>query len=351
MSHGLWYNDYMNKVAYHFNKKKTPAKTEGKFLYYYPCNSEYGANTVLSGMPFYVVEVTEKEWEALFELDRFEYNNWHKYYRHNEPFPENEEELSPTHQERYLDTATSYETFAIEKLDKARALATLTPKERQIYQLSIDEQYKQTEIAKMLGITQGAVSATFNRARQKMDAYDYSNENTPDEIVWKFWEMFIRDNELPYFLDVEIEFVIRQLLGDIIPFVNWFYSIGELCRYIMRYYLFEEENIEKDIAEYLSKSTQDEQQHFKDHYGDKLPIVQGVYVRLCIEIRRRQLNNMHDSDKAFIGIYSIFEKVAKRLNLSVKDCFTQRFYPYFAKMRNKRLTEFYKHYTGKKLPQ
>ena len=47
-------------------------------------------------MPFCVIEVTEKEWEALFELDRFEYNNWHKYYRHNEPFPKDEELLSET---------------------------------------------------------------------------------------------------------------------------------------------------------------------------------------------------------------------------------------------------------------
>lgn len=76
----------MDKVAYHFNKKKL----------HYPCNEEDKANTFLYGKGYFVIDVTEKEWEALFELDRFEYNNWHKVYRHNEPFPENKERLSPS---------------------------------------------------------------------------------------------------------------------------------------------------------------------------------------------------------------------------------------------------------------
>lgn len=64
----------MDKVAYHFNKKKLRAKTDGKFLYYYPCNEEDKANTFLYGKGYFVIEVTEKEREALFELDRFECN-------------------------------------------------------------------------------------------------------------------------------------------------------------------------------------------------------------------------------------------------------------------------------------
>lgn len=57
----------------------------------------------------------------------------------------------------------------------------------------------------------------------------------------------MRDYELPDLLDVEIEFVIRGLFADLLPFINWFYSIGELCRYILRYYLFDEDNIKQDI--------------------------------------------------------------------------------------------------------
>ena len=105
----------------------------------------------------------------------------------------------------------------------------------------MDEGIHQKDIAEQLGITQGAVSSTFRRARRKLDAYDLSKDNTPDDIVWKLWQIFMRDYELPDFLDVEIEFVIRGIFGDLLPFINWYYSIGELCRCILRYYLFDED--------------------------------------------------------------------------------------------------------------
>lgn len=72
----------MDKLAYHFNKKKKPAKTEGKFLYYYPCDEEDNPDVWFGAKAYIVIEVSEKEWEALFELDRLEYNNTHKYQRH-----------------------------------------------------------------------------------------------------------------------------------------------------------------------------------------------------------------------------------------------------------------------------
>lgn len=175
-----------------------------------------------------------------------------------------------------------------------------------------------------------------------------SKDNTPDDIVWKLWQIFMRDFELPDFLDVEIEFVIRGIFGDLLPFINWFYSIGELCRYILRYYLFDEDKISADIEKYLSTASKIEQQHFKDYYAEQLPIIQGVYVRLCMEVKHREANRLQDSHKAIDGIYTAVEKIAKRLDLSVEECLTQRLYPYLAEKRNSRLKEFYKYYGGKK---
>ena len=338
----------MDKLAYHLNKKKKPAKTEGKFLYYYPCNSEDKANFHIWDKRYIEIEVTENEWEALRELDRFEYNNWHKVYRHNEPFPHNEERLSPHEQQKWIDKDIPFTTLSQERLDRVRALSTLTPQERKVYCLSVDEGIHQKDIAEELGITQGAVSSTFRRARRKLDAYDLSKENTPDEIIWTLWRIFMRDFELPDFLDVEIEFVIRGIFGDLLPFINWFYSIGELCRYILRYYLFDEKQIDTDIENYLSKASSEERQHFQDNYSEQSPIIQGVYARLCIEVKRREANRLTDSHKAIDGIYTAVEKIAKRLDLSVVECLTQRLYPYLAEKRNKRLKEFYKYYGGKK---
>lgn len=220
-----------------------------------------------------------------------------------------------------------------------------------MYCLSVDEGIFQKDIAEDLGITQGAVSSAFRRARRKMDAYDLSKDNTPDDIVWKLWQIFMRDFELPDFLDVEIEFVIRGIFGDLIPFINWFYSIGELCRYILRYYLFDEDKIDADIEKYLSNALHNEQRHFRDYYSEQLPIIQGVYVRLCMEVKRREANRFQDSHKAIDGVYTAVEKIAKRLDFSVKECLVQRLYPYLAEKRNSRLKEFYKYYSGKKLPQ
>ena len=87
----------MDKLAYHFNKKKIPAKTEGKYKYYYPllkeeANEQYGDN-------YYIVtEVSESEWESLLELDRLEYNNTHKFTRHSSMPDKNKTNLAKTPQ-------------------------------------------------------------------------------------------------------------------------------------------------------------------------------------------------------------------------------------------------------------
>lgn len=341
----------MNKLAYHLNKKKKPAKTEGKFLYYYPCNDDDKANFHIWDKRFIEIEVTENEWQALRELDKFEYNNWHKVYRHNEPFPEDEETLSPLKQQKWINKDISFSTLSNERLDRIRALSTLTPQERKVYRLAVDDEMTQKDIAEELGITQGAVSSTFRRARRKLDAYDLSKDNSPDDIVWKLWQIFMRDYELPDFLDVEIEFVIRGIFGDLLPFINSFYSIGELCRYILRYYLFDEDKIKADIENYLSNAQDYEQKHFKDYYEEQPLIIQSVYVRLCMEVKRREANRLQDSHKAVDSVYTAIEKIAKRIDISVEECLAQRLYPYLADKRNRRLKEFYKYYCGKKLPQ
>ena len=83
----------MDKLAYHFNKKKKPAKTEGKFLYYYPCDAEDNPDVWFGPKAYIVIEVSEQEWEALFELDRLEYNNTHKYQRHTYRISNKDEEV------------------------------------------------------------------------------------------------------------------------------------------------------------------------------------------------------------------------------------------------------------------
>ena len=94
----------MDKLAYHFNKKKKPAKTEGKILYYYPCDGADKPDIWYGDRAYVVLEVSESEWEALFELDRLEYNNLHKYQRHTTHIPNMDEDgLTPKEQQRWID--------------------------------------------------------------------------------------------------------------------------------------------------------------------------------------------------------------------------------------------------------
>ena len=100
----------MDKLAYHLNKKRQPAKTEGKFRYYYPCQKF--PDVKISGKGYVVVEVNEQEWEALAELDRLEYNNTHKYQRHTTSPPDIDEDfMKPEDQEKWLNRDPSF-TFA-----------------------------------------------------------------------------------------------------------------------------------------------------------------------------------------------------------------------------------------------
>lgn len=161
----------------------------------------------------------------------------------------------------------------------------------------------------------------------------------------------MNNGEMPFFLDVELEFVLRNLLCDLMPFTHWFYSFGELCRYILTYYFFDNDNMDGEIAEYLKSASEEDRKHYVDYYGDQPPIVGAVYIRLCREMNRRQRTLSQDSDKFYTSIFASVEKITKRLNVNLEEFLTQRFYPYVAKWRNKRLRQFYKVYTGKNLPK
>lgn len=150
---------------------------------------------------------------------------------------------------------------------------------------------------------------------------------------------------------MELEIVLCKLLGDMMPFTHWFYSFGELCRFILTYYFFDNDKICGEIKEYLETVTEEEREHYEDHYGDQPPIVGAVYIRLTKEMNRRKQVGLTDSDKFYTNVFATLEKITKRLNVGVEDFLTQRFYLYIVKWRNKRLRQFYKYYSGKNLPK
>ena len=295
--------------------------------------------------------MNEYEWEALNELDRFEYNNTHKFQRHTTSLPDIDEYLmNPNEQEKWLNKDQSF-TFAVhEKTDKNKLVKKLTPREQEVVRLCIDEDKTQSEAVSILGVTQGFVSATLKKANAKMDEYDFGGDNTPDKIVWKYWNMFIKKGKMPLFHDIMLEYVLLQLIPDIVLLANWFYSIGEFCRFALKYLMFDEDKIDEDLAKYKQSVSAEEWQHCQDYYGDKVLLVQAVYVRLQLEIQRRKASGLHQSDKIYYNIVDTANKIANKLHMSTYDFLTQRFYPFFANRRYKRTKVFYKAMTGKNLP-
>ena len=340
----------MDKLAYHFNKKKKPAKTTGKFLYYYPCDGADNPNVWFGDKAYIVIEISEKEWEALFELDRLEYNNTHKFQRHTTRlWNRDEDELSPAQREKRIDKNIPFNVLADEQRDREILLGRLPHRDRKILEIMSGDK-TQKEAAEELSVTQGYIATALKKANRSVDDYIFRT-GTRKEIVWHCWNRFVNDGEMPYFLDVELEFVLRKLFGDLMRFTHWFCSVGELFRYMLTYYFFDEDKMDDEIAEYLKTANEQDRNHYEDYYGDQPPIVGAVYIRLCKEMARRKEVGLHDSDKFYTNIFAAVEKITKRLNIGVEKFLAQRFYPYIAKWRNKRIRQFYKAYTGKNLPK
>ncbi len=317
----------MDKLAYHYNKKKIPAKSQGKFLYYYPCADDKSANVTLGGRGYFAVEVTEQEWESLIELDRIEYNNVHKYSRHTSPILD-------------VDKLVAEQPNLTENIEKSTNLFTL-----------LDEGYTQKELAEELGVTQGYISKIKRQEQLSADYKEYHNavKTKDSDYIWKCWNLYESKSEMPLFLDVELSCLLHQLHpSDVLHFIYWFYTLGELVRYTLTYYLYDQESVEKEKAEYLSKASAQELAWFEKNYADKLLIIQIVYIRLISEVERRKERGLQGSNESVEGLFSAIDKLAANAKISSEQFIEEKIYPLLAVKDNKRIREFQRFYHKKK---
>ena len=280
-------------------------------------------------------------------MDRLEYNNTHRYLRHTTPIRYNvdEDALTPQQQEKRLDKSEPFTDLIHDRLDEDRALSSLSRKQRHIVYLYKRKDMTQTEIAAQLGVTQGYVSSVLQKAEDVILRYHGGDDY--DLIAWQYWEQFVKKGEMPQYTDVLLEFVLRALLQDLAAILPRFYSFGELMRFLLKSYLFDNDKIAEEIKSYLVSAKDEERAHFEEYYGKQPELVGGIYVRLRQEVARRQEARLHDSDKLYDGIISAVRKVADRLHITAEEYIKQRFYPFLAAWRNKRITAFRRHF-GKK---
>lgn len=231
------------------------------------------------------------------------------------------------------------------RIDEERALAKLSKKQRHIVYLYKQKDMPQAEIAAQLGVTQGYVSSVLQKAEKVIRRYNSGDDR--ELIVRLYWEQFMQRGEMPQYIDVLLEYILRNLLPDLARILPWFYTLGEFVRFVLKSYLFDNESIAGEIADYLATMDAEERTHFEEYYGEQPELVGGVYVRLMLETNRRKEARLHDSDKLYDGIASVVKKMADRLHMTPEEYFKQRCYPFLATWRNRRIKEFQK-YFGKK---
>ena len=341
----------MDKQAYHYNKKKLRGKTPGTFRYFYPCDPADKPDKWFDGKAYAEIEVTEREWQILFSLDKEEYNDDHAYVRKFTPliYSKDEEELTPEQRQKRIGGTLLFDEVSDDRIDICRAMKHLTEQEREVYTFARFKDMRQADIAKKMGVTQGYVSMLLEQAEEKIAECD--GDKTPDGIAWRYWQQFVKKGYMPNHVDMEIEYALMQLARDFVPFIHWFYSVSDLIRFTIRSYLFDNDKMAAEIAEYRATEPEEERLHFDDYYGDKPEIIGALYIRFVKEVRRRRRRGLHESDNIYTTFISMADKIAKRVHMTTDEFIDKRFMPYVAEKRIKSARQFYKFYTGKSLPE
>ena len=341
----------MDKQAYHYNKKKLKGKTARTYRYFYPCDPYDNPDIWLDDKAYAEIEVTEREWQILYSLDKQEYNDNHAYTRKFTPliYSKDEEELTPKQRQKRIGNEQLFDEILNDKIDINRAMSRLNEQEREVYSLLHFKDLTQSDIAKQLGKTQSYISMVLEKAEEKIAEYD--GDKTPDGVAWRYWQQFVKKGYMPNHVDVEIEYALTQLVFDFVPFIHWFYSVSDLIRFATKSYLFDNDKMAAEIAEYRATEPEEERQHFDDYYGDKPEIIGALYIRFVKEVRRRRSRGLHESDNIYTTFISMADKIAKRVHMTTDEFIDKRFMPYVAEKRMKSARQFYKLYTGKSLPK
>ena len=295
--------------------------------------------------------MTEREWQILFAFDKEEYNDDHAYVRKFTPliYSKDEEELTPEQRQKRIGDAPLFDEIVNDRTDIRQAMNHLTEQEREVYTLVRFKDMRQSDIAKRMGVTQGYVSMLLEQAEEKIAECD--GDKTPDGVAWRYWQQFVKKGYMPNYVDIEIEYALTQLVFDFVPFIHSFYSVGDLIRFTIRSYLFDNDKMAAEIDEYRATEPEEERQHFDDYYGNKPEIIGALYIRFVKEVRKRRSRGLHESDNIYTTFINMADRMAKRVHMTTAEFIDKRFMPYVAEKRMKSARQFYKFYTGKSLPE
>ncbi len=331
--------------AYFYNRKKYKKNADGKYIYYYPDIE----NLVK-------VEVSKEVYQALKMKDKDEYNNDRSEHRHRTNFPTYNNDYEDIEDDAEYDPWWNYpdkksytcEAEICEKLDREAALFDHSEEDKSIYYLMIERDYSQAKTAKTLGIDQSTVSRKLkeiNGILERQHLTDGINTET-DIDYYVAWNELCATGKTKNDDDVILEYIFKMLtLKDLLWFLYWFYSLKELIRYMLKYLITRENHVDEDIQNFMSKASTKGKKHFEEHYGDKPPLLQCVYVNTLSEIWRRvKMFPGVPHGKNYYKADIALTMIAKRLKTSEDKFLCKRFFPYLSKIRLMRYGEFKKKY-------
>ena len=329
----IYDKEYGLPSQYLLNKKKRPAKTDGKYLYYYvgASISDFPKGSKLKKCKnAYVceIEVSLEEWQCLLELDKAEYNANHKEDRHQDSY-QNVENINGR-----------------EEISEDVELSTVLGIDKEI--LSLHKQgYTQQEITEKLKVTQGHVSKRLIKIKDKIE--DGEADGTLSSIerkVEKFWDEFIAKRKMPDYFDVMVDAFMAGLPSvEYERLLKWFYSYREFLRWTLKYLLIYEDKLidEKMETALLKKLPKEQREIYQEVFeeADALDSFKMTYLILAVEVeRRKETFKEEPKGNAFVELNNELERIAKLKKVSVEEYLEKYFIPEFLQEKEKRYASY-----------
>ena len=236
----------MDKLAYHFNKKKSVDKSFSVVYNKDNKNEKY--------------KVSPKVYKALKKRDKKEYYSDRRQFRHRSNFPTYYNDYEDIEDDAEYDPWWNYpdkksytsEDELCERLDREAAIANCSKTDKAIYYLVLERDYSQEETAEILSIDQATVSRKLKEIKgvlKRQFLTDGTNTKT-DIDFYIAWEELCATGKTKNGDDVILEYILRTLTPkDLQLFLYWFYSLKELAK---RLKITEDEFLCKRFFPFLS---------------------------------------------------------------------------------------------------
>ena len=300
----------MNKgyLPYLYNGKKFQVLPNGQCLYRYP-----------KGDSVEVVKIPKKLRRELFELDKREYNDDHREYRRRGELPcyDDSEAWEYVADERTY----TLEDSICERMDRENILKNYPDEYSTIVKMA-HEKYTQSEIAQIIGKTQGYVSQVLAKLSDVFEENSINDgERTEaEQYAEKLWRQFQLTGKCEQYYDVVMDYLTSELHREDIFFcLNWFYTEREFIRNIFYALIVGYDTQNEDIECYRLSTTPQHWTNFQSRYGHLTLTAQGVFARLFTEAERRQLIYKTVKRKFLTRFQQEALRQAKRKNISVDE--------------------------------